>query len=139
MSGAIPTTVANYLLNVTLGTVTWTGTNAPVPPMFLHLTSNAPTAATAGTPISGTGYSAASILFTSASGAATSGPTSGQGAISWTNGGVSGWTVTGAEIWDSAGSPVRWWFGLWNSGVAISVPASATFQVNVGGVSAGLT
>jgi hypothetical protein len=51
---------------------------------------------------------------------------------------VSGWTVTGAEIWDSAGTPVRWWYGLWNSGVAIPVPASATFQVNVGGCSVSL-
>jgi hypothetical protein len=136
--GAIPGSVASILLNATLGTTTWTGTGAPVPPMFLHLTSNAPTSTTAGTPISGTGYSAASILFNSASAGATTGPTSGQGAISWTNGGVSGWTVTGAEIWDSAGTPVRWWYGLWNSGVAISVPASATFQVNVGGCSVSL-
>lgn len=137
--GAIPQTAANHLLDVSLGTVTWTGTNAPVPPMFLHLTSNAPTATVAGTPITGTGYTVASILFNAASAGATAGPTPGQGAISWVNGSGGTWTVTGAEIWDSAGSPVRWWYGLWNSGVAISVPASATFQVNVGGVSASLT
>lgn len=135
---AIPQIAANYLLNATLGTTTWTGTNAPVPPMFMHLTSNAPTVTTAGTPITGAGYTVASILFNSASAGATTGPTSGQGAISWTNTSGVGWTVTGAEIWDSAGTPVRWWFGLWNSGVAISVPNNATFQVNVAGVSASL-
>ncbi len=134
----IVTTSANYLLNVSLGTVTWTGTNAPVPPMFLHLTSNAPTSASPGTQISGTGYSAASILFNGASAGATTGPTVAQGAISWTNGSGSTWTVTGAEIWDSAGSPVRWWWGLWNSGVAIPVAASSTFQVNAGAVSVNL-
>ena len=128
---------ATYLLNVSLGTVTWTGTNAPVPPMFLHLTSNAPTATVAGTPVSGSGYSAASILFNTAVAGATTGPTAGQGAISWTNGGAS-WTVTGAEIWDSAGTPVRWWWGLWNSGVAITVPGAAQFQVNVGGIAASM-
>jgi len=136
--GAIPTIAANALLNATLGTVTWTGGSAPTPPMFLHLTSNAPTAGSAGTSITGTGYTVASILFNAASAGATTGPTSAQGAISWTNGGVSSWTVTGAEIWDSAGSPVRWWYGLWNSGVAITVAPSATFQVNVGGVAASL-
>ena len=128
---------ATYLLNVSLGTVTWTGTNAPVPPMFLHLTSNAPTAGSAGTVISGSGYTAASILFHAASGGATTGPTAGQGAISWTNGGGA-WTITGAEIWDSAGTPVRGWWGLWNSGSPVTVPNLAQFQVNPGGVAASL-
>ena len=129
---------ATYLLNVSLGTVTWTGTNAPVPPMFLHLTSNAPTASTAGSAITGTGYSAASILFNASSGGATTGPTSAEGAISWTNNSGGLWTITGAEIWDSAGSPVRWWWGLWNSGVAVTVPSSTQFQVNVGGCAVSL-
>ena len=130
---------ATYLLNVSLGTVTWTGTNAPVPPMFMHLTANAPTSTVAGTVIGGTGYSAASILFNAAVSGATTGPTAAQGAISWTNGSGTTWTITGAEIWDSAGSPVRWWWGLWNSGVPVSVPSTAIFQVNVGGVSVGMS
>ena len=126
---------ATYLLNASLGTVTWTGTNAPVPPMFLHLTSNAPSASTAGAAITGSGYTVASIAFSAASAGATTGPTSGQGAISWTTGAGSTWTITGAEVWDSAGSPVRWWWGLWNSGVPVSVPSTAIFQVNAGGIS----
>ena len=130
---------ATYLLNVSLGTVTWTGTNAPVPPMFMHLTSNAPSAGTPGSVITGTGYSAASILFNAAVAGATTGPTAGQGAMSWTNGSGTTWTITGAELWDSAGSPVRWWWGLWNSGVPVSVPSTAIFQVNVGGVSVGMS
>jgi hypothetical protein len=129
---------ANYLLNATLGTVTWTGGSAPTPPMFLHLTANAPSAGTAGSVITGSGYTAASIFFNAASAGATTGPTSAQGAISWTNGSGTTWTITGAEIWDSAGSPVRWWWGLWNSGVPISVPSSAQFQVNTGGISVAL-
>ena len=133
------TTSANHLLDVSLGTVTWTGTGAPVPPMFLHLTSNAPTASTAGSAVTGSGYTAASILFNASSAGATTGPTAGQGAISWTNGSGGLWTITGAEIWDSAGSPVRWWWGLWNSGVAITIPSTAQFQVNVGGCAVSLT
>jgi len=48
-------------------------------------------------------------------------------ALSWTNSGAT-WSVVGVEIWDSAGSPLRWFWGTW-TGQPISVATGNTFSV----------
>lgn len=124
---------ANAILNVTLGVSSLT---APTTPMLCHLTTTAPTNTVAGTALSGTGSTPLSITFGSASAGQSTGPTG--SALQWTNGSGGTWSIVGVEIWDSAGSPVRWWFGSW-TGQPISVSASSVFQVNVAGLTVQLS
>lgn len=123
---AIVQAQANKILDLTLGTAT--------PTMFtgaakVRLTvGSAPTNTTAGTELTGTGYTAggSTIVFASASAGSASGPTSN---IQWTNGSGSSWSIVGLEIWDSAGTPLRWWFGTF-TGQPISVANGNIFQIS---------
>ena len=55
-------------------------------------------------------------------------------AISWTNSGGSPWTaVTGVEIWDKAGTPLRWFWGALTGG-SVTVNAGNTLQFAIGSV-----
>jgi hypothetical protein len=120
---------ANKVLDLTLGTST--------PTMFtgaakIRLTTTAPTATAAGTELTGTGYTPGGVTITfnaAASGSAT-GPTS---TISWTNGSGGTWSIVGIEIWDSAGTPLRWHWGTW-TGQPISVPNGVAFQINASSI-----
>lgn len=113
---------------------------APTTPMMLALGSTAPTA------------SGAMTQLTSGSGYTTNGNTMGviptpswtgtyiqtqppAAAMTWTCGLGGGWTIVGAEIWDS--TPHRWLFGTWN-GQPISVAQSNGFQVAINGITLNL-
>lgn len=125
---AIVQNQANLILNETLGVSTptlFTGT------AFVRLTTTAPTATAAGTELSGSGYTTggSAITFNSASSGSTTGPT---GNISWTNGSGGTWSIVGCEIWDSAGTPLRWWFSLFN-GQPITVANGNIFEIAIGG------
>lgn len=131
---AIVQVQASKLLDASLGTASLTAfSGAPK----LRLTSTAPTATAAGTELTGTGYTAGgtATAFSSASAGATTGPTS---ALSWTNGSGGAWSIVGLEVWDQAGTPLRWWFGLFN-GQPVSVAIGNTFQIAIGAVSVSLT
>jgi hypothetical protein len=85
----------------------------------------------AGTELTGaTGYTtlgATMAAWTAASGsaAAITGPVA---AVSWTNSGGSAWTaVAGIEIWDTAGTPLRWFYGALSGG-SVTVNAGNTLQ-----------
>lgn len=106
----------------------------------MRLTTTAPTATAAGTELTGTGYTAGGTslsgnTFSAASAGATTGP--GTSALQWTNGSGGSWSIVGVEIWDSAGSPLRWWFGTF-TGQPITVPDGAVFQIAVGALSVSL-
>lgn len=125
---------ANKVLDLTLGTST--------PTMFtgaakIRLTTTAPTASAAGTELTGTGYTAggSTIVFNAASAGSATGPTS---TISWTNSSGGTWSIVGIEIWDSAGTPLRWHYGTW-TGQPISVPNGAVFQISAAAISKSLT
>ena len=131
---AIVQAQANRILDLTLGTSSptmFTGTGK------VRLTSTAPTATAAGTELTGTGYTAtgSAITFNAAASGSTTGGTS---AISWTNGSGGAWSIVGLEVWDQAGTPLRWWFGTWN-GQPISVANGNTFQIAAGGITASLS
>lgn len=99
----------------------------------LRLTTTAPSATAAGTELTGTGYTSGgqTIAFNTTSTASTTGPVS---AITWTNSGGSAWTgIVGLEIWDSAGTPLRWWYGLW-TGQPLVVAAGNSFVVQAGSI-----
>lgn len=125
---------ANLLLNETLGVSSptlFTGT------AFLRLTTTAPTSTAAGTELAGgSGYTTGgtAITFSSASAGSSTGPSS---QISWTNASGSTWSIVGGEIWDSAGTPLRWWWGLWN-GQPITIANGNIFTVAINGITATL-
>jgi hypothetical protein len=131
---AIVQAQANKILDLTLGTAT--------PTMFTGAakvrltTGTAPTATTAGTELTGTGYTAggSTITFSAASAGATTGPTS---TLQWTNSSGGSWSIVGVEIWDSAGTPLRWWYGTF-TGQPITVANGNIFQISIGAISVSL-
>lgn len=131
---AIVQAQANKLLDASLGTAALTAFSGAAK---VRLTTTAPTATAAGTELSGTGYTAggSTIAFSAASAGSTSNSGS---AIQWTNSSGSPWSIVGVEIWDSAGSPVRWWFGSF-AGQPITVPSGSIFQVATGAISVALS
>jgi hypothetical protein len=96
---------ANALLNSSLKGTAYT---APTTPVNLRLISGGTSnATTAGTEVSGSGY-AAQRLDTNL-GSASAGSITNTGAITYSN--MPAVTTQGVEVWDSAGTPVRRWFG----------------------------
>lgn len=123
---------ANATLAANLGVTAYTAVTGT----HLRLgTGTLPTATVPMTELSGSGYTAggSAISWNAPSGQATSN----SGAVSWTNGG-STWSITGLEIWDVAGTPVRHYFGAW-TGQPISVINGNIFQAAAGSVAPSLS
>ena len=124
---ALDATQANAILNCILrqsSTASTTGVKT-------RLGTNNPTASVDMTELSGTGYTTGGTVTTFA--AASGQSSSNTSTMSWTNGSGSTWTINGIEIWDEAGSPVRWLFGSW-TGAPISVANGNSFSVAAGGI-----
>jgi hypothetical protein len=105
--------------------------------MKLKLFSTASTGSSAGTELTGTGYTTGGTAFSTQSAASSAGSNvtcPHTTAISWTNGSGSSWTIVSLEIVDS--TPLRVWFGAWN-GQPITVANGNTFQVAAEAISAG--
>jgi hypothetical protein len=135
---AIVQAQANLMLNLTLGTSAPTMFTTPAK---VRLTSTLATATAAGTELTGTGYttggtSLAGNVFAAASAGATTGPAT--SALSWTNGSGGSWSIVSVEIWDSAGTPLRWWYGPF-TGQPITIANGNTFQIAVGALAVSLT
>lgn len=85
----------------------------------------------------GGGYTAAgSGIGTVTWNAAASNAKTNSGALTLTN--MPAASLTGIELWDSAGTPIRVWFGAL-TGQPISVSAGNTFTIAAGSLSLGLT
>lgn len=126
--GALDQTQSNLVLN---GVLTGTTTGHSTTPMKVQLGSNTPSNTVNQTQLAnGNGYTTGGLSCTFA--AATLGASSNTTVLTWTNT-VGGWTINGIEIWDSAGTPLRWMYGTW-IGAPISVAAGNTFQVASGGI-----
>jgi hypothetical protein len=137
---AIDQTQAGKLINASLGTTALTAFVSP-PSVKLISTTTPSTSTADGSELTGTGYtvggtSLSGNLFSAASAGAATGP--GTSALSWTNGSGGTWNIYGLEIWDNAGSGLRWWFGPF-TGQPITVANGNTFQIAVGAISVGLT
>lgn len=135
---AIVQAQANLILNLTLGTSAPTMFTTPAK---VRLTSTLSTATAAGTELTGSGYTAggtslAGNTFSAAASGATTGPAT--SALSWTNASGGTWSIVSVEIWDSAGTALRWWYGPF-TGQPISVANGNTFQIAVAALSVGLT
>jgi hypothetical protein len=78
--------------------------------------------------VTGGGYTSGASAPTVAFGAAAAGVSSNSGAISITN-----WpraeTVTGVEIWDSAGTPLRKWWGALGSSKVMAAADTLSYAI----------
>ena len=102
----------------------------------IRLGTSAPSATANMTELGGgTGYTTggSAISWTTASAAATSN----SGSVSWTNGSGGNWSIVGIEIWDTAGSPLRHFFGSW-TGQPVVIANGNTFSVAAAGVAVSL-
>lgn len=99
--GSLTDTAETRVLDWTLGN----STTAPTAPMKLALLTANGTDSSAGTECTGGSYARQTIAFS----AAASGATSNTADVTFT--GMPACTVTGFALYDSAGSPVRWWHG----------------------------
>lgn len=136
---ALPGTILERARQTSLLGSILNGTTWPVVPAGwrMRLTSTAPTVSAAGVELTGSGYTAGGATITSNTVAAAA-ATLPVASTSWTNASGSAWSIVGIEIWDTAGTPLRWLWGLWN-GQPISVANGNTFQVAAGGVTADAT
>jgi hypothetical protein len=91
-------------------------TTAPTGALKVALVTANGSDAAAGSEVSGGSYARQTVTFSAAS----AGSTSNTGALTWTN--MPACTVVGIEVWDSAGTPIRWWWG----------PLASSKVVNVG-------
>lgn len=117
--------VLNAILTQTTGVNSTTG-------MKVRLGSNSPTNISNMTELTGgTGYTTGgqACTFNAASSESTSNSTT----LSWTNGSGGNWTINGIEIWDQAGTPLRWLQGTW-IGAPITVANGNAFAVASGGI-----
>lgn len=97
--------ITNTAENRTLDWLMGTATTAPSGTLKVALLTALGDDATAGTEVVGGSYAKKNLSVA----ASVNGATSNSADLVWT--GMPACTVVGWEIWDSAGSPVRWWWG----------------------------
>lgn len=117
--------LSNTAENRSLDWLMGSSTTAPTTPLKVALVTAAGDDATAGTEVTGGSYTRKTLTV----GAASGGAVSNSADLDWT--GMPACTVVGWEIWDSAGTPVRWWYGPLDasktlaSGDEFKLPAAA--------------
>ena len=134
--------MSNTLIDKIVNATTPTGTSgAPgtftayaASGMKVRLNSAASSAASAGTELTGAGYTAGGTSLANAVTASTGGTgvsVPATSALSWTNTSGGAWSIVSFDLTDSAGA--RTWFGNF-TGQPISVANGNTFQIAVGGI-----
>jgi hypothetical protein len=130
--GNVDQTEANNFLKASLalsGGATYTATVGPTKLRLMNSTGSTPTATVTGTEVTGGSYVALGQNLTTAMPATpTAGSVTNTGAINYT--GMPAVTVSAVEVWDSAATPVRKWFGTivsktTNAGDTLSFAASS--------------
>ncbi|MFF3928255.1 phage tail fiber protein [Streptomyces hirsutus] len=102
----MPDSLSNTAENLTLDWVLGVGTpTRPTMPLKVALVTANGTDTTSGTEVAGGSYARQNLAVA----AAVNGATSNSADLVWT--GMPAVTVTGVEVWDSAGTPVRIWHG----------------------------
>jgi hypothetical protein len=104
---------------------------APTTPLKVALVTANGDDATAGTEVTGGGYARQTLTVA----AAVSGATSNSADLVFTN--MPACTVVGVEIWDSAGAPVRLWYGALSASRAVN--AGDDFKLVAGALSLSLS
>lgn len=115
---ALTAAMDNKILDHVLLTASYT----PTSPLKLRLMTANGSASAAGTEVTGGSYSSKTISFNAASGG------SAAHTADITFGGMPACTVVGLEVWDSAGTPVRQWWGALTAPKTLSASDSITFN-----------
>lgn len=127
MAGNLTNTAKNRALDWILGLAS----TAPTAPLKVALVTANGTDTTAGTEVTGGSYARQNLaVATSVDGA-----TSNSADLVWT--GMPTATVVGVEIWDSAGTPVRHWYGPLTAARAVN--AGDDFKLVAGALSLSLS
>jgi len=135
--GAIDNTQGTTILKAMLAVAALATPYEATSPMRIALGSTSPNATTNMTQLTnGNGYTTygQTIAWNTVSNMATTN----SGAITWTCGASGGWSIVGAELWDSASTALRWFYGVWN-GQPISIAQNNSFQLASGGASVSLS
>ncbi|MGY1579160.1 phage tail fiber protein [Streptomyces sp. MN13] len=101
----IPDNLSNTAENRALDFILGLSATAPTTPLKVALVTANGDDATAGTEVTGGSYARQNLSVA----AAVAGATSNSADLVWT--GMPAATVVGVEVWDSAGTPVRLWYG----------------------------
>lgn len=130
MANAIVQVEAQHLLEASLGKTAYSN---PTGAVKVALTSTTGTSTSAGTEVSGGSYARQTVTFNAAT-SATPTVCTNNGALTFTN--MPAVTVTAVEVWDSAGTPIRRWFGALtaskttNAGDTFTIP-DTSLQVSL--------
>jgi hypothetical protein len=110
-------------------------------PMWVRLMTANGTMTGNGTELGGAGYAAGGLSgnfgapTTGANGPTSQGMTA-AAALSWTAG--ANWVITGFELWDNAGTKLRWWFGTFTGG-NVTVNTGQVLQIAQNAISVSLS
>lgn len=102
----------------------------PTTPLKVALTTSTGSDSAAGTEVTGGSYARQNVTFTTAA----AGAASNTALLSFTN--MPAVTVTAVEVWDSAGTPVRLWYGALTASKTLN--AGDTFQIAIGALALSL-
>jgi hypothetical protein len=123
--------LTNTAENRCLDFVNGLATTAPTTPLKVALVTVNGSDTAAGTEVTGGGYARQTLTVA----AAVNGATSNSADLVFTN--MPGVTVVGVEIWDSAGTPVRLWYGALTA--SRTVNAGDDFKLVAGALSLSLS
>ncbi|MFF8589959.1 hypothetical protein ACF061_00725 [Streptomyces sp. NPDC015220] len=102
----MPDALSNTAENLALDWINGVGSpTRPTTPLKVALVTASGDDATAGTEVTGGGYSRQSLTVAASVGGATANSTD----LVWSS--MPACTVVGVEVWDSASTPVRLWYG----------------------------
>lgn len=118
--GALVQATANKVVDYVNTVATYT---QPTSPLKLRLMTANGSATAAGTEVSGGSYASQTITM----GSSSAGSASNTNAITFTN--MPACTVVGVEIWDSAGTPVRLWWGAVTTSQTYAAGNNATVAI----------
>ena len=118
MANNLTTAEANRLIDASVGTSAYT---APTGPMRAALVTANGSASAAGTEVTGGSYARQTVAFTAAS----AGTTSNNSTVTFS--GLPAATVVGVEVYDSAGTPRRCWWGALTVSKTVGAGDSITF------------
>ena len=110
--------------NRVLDWLTMNSTTAPTTSLKCRLMTANGSDSAAGTEVTGGSYVSQTVTFA----AAASGATSNSGALTFTD--MPSCTVVGVEIWDTNGTPYRWWWGALTGNKVVG--AGDTFTIAAG-------